>query len=150
MIRPYQSTDKPYLLAIFRRNTPKYFDKSEEKDFEKYLAQKGNSYLTIELDNKIVGGTGYDVNEQGKSGSIVWIFFDPDYYGKGLGRETVECCHTILNKEDGIEKFTVRTSQFAFGFFEKIGYTITRIEKNYWAEGFDLYEMEKEFIGFIK
>ncbi len=141
IIRPYQATDKARLLEIFRRNTPKYFDQTEEQDFEKHLAQKGDTYLTIEVDNKIVGGTGYEMNED-KSGSIVWIFFDPDYSGKGLGRQAVEYCCMIMNKEDSIEKFVVRTSQFAFGFFEKIGYTLTRIEKNYWAKGFDLYEME--------
>tara|TARA_R110000868_G_scaffold4211_6_gene26465 strand:- start:9911 stop:10033 length:123 start_codon:yes stop_codon:yes gene_type:complete len=37
----------------------------------------------------------------------------------------------------------VTTSQLAYKFFEKFDYSINRIEKNYWGEGLDLYEMEK-------
>jgi len=142
MIRPYQPTDQEHLLAIFKLNVPKYFDPKEVKDFEEYLAQKATTYLTIEVDNKIVGGTGYYINESDRSGRITWIFFDPDYTGQGLGRKAAEHCLTLLRKEDNVEKFVVTTSQLAFKFFEKFGYVVKRIEKDYWGEGLDLYEME--------
>jgi len=142
MIRQYKPTDKEKLLEIFKLNTPEYFDKKEVNDFEEYLEQKGESYLIIELDNKIVGGTGYYVNESDRSGRIVWIFFDPNYSGLGLGRQIVEHCLALLSKYDRVDKFVVTTSQLAFRFFQKFGYNVNRIEKNYWGEGLDLYEME--------
>lgn len=146
IIRPYQPTDKARLLEVFRRNTPKYFAKTEAQDFEKYLDKKGSTYLAIETEGKIIGGTGYDINKQDKSGNIVWIFIDPDHSGQGFGKQAVEYCLTILKKDKDVKKMTVRTSQFAFKFFETFGYVTQRIEKNYWAAGFDLYEMKKEFI----
>lgn len=143
MIRPYASADKERLLKIFSLNTPKYFDKSEIHDFQAYLEQKATTYLTIEVGATIVGGTGYYVNEDDNSGRITWIFFDPRYSGQGLGKQSVEYCLNILNKDKSVEKFIVTTSQLAYQFFEKFDYHIVRTEKNYWGEGLDLYEMEK-------
>lgn len=143
MIRPYKPNDKETLLQIFELNTPQYFDKNELHDFEKYLDKYAATYLTIEVDHTIVGGTGYYINENDNSGRITWIFFDPNYSGQGLGRQSVEYCLEVLGKDNRVEKFIVTTSQLAYQFFEKFGYTTMRIEKNYWGEGLDLYEMEK-------
>ncbi len=142
MIRPYVLADKEHLLEVFKLNTPKYFDEKEVKDFEKYLEQNGKTYLTIELNNKIVGGTGCYVNEGDGSGRITWIFFDPAYARQGLGRKAVAYCLKLLKKDARVEKFVVTTSQFAFQFFSKFGYQTKRIEKDYWGKGLDLYEME--------
>jgi ribosomal protein S18 acetylase RimI-like enzyme len=143
MIRPYKPADKEYLLKIFRANTPKYFDENEIKEFEAYQTQKAETYLTIEQDHTIVGGTGYYINGDDNSGRITWIFFDPNYAGRGLGKESVEHCLNILGKDKNVKKFIVTTSQFAYKFFEKFGYHNTRIENNYWGKDLDLYEMEK-------
>lgn len=95
------------------------------------------------MDTTIVGGTGYYVNENDKSGRITWIFFDSNYSGQGLGKQSVEHCLKILSTDKRVEKFIVTTSQFAYKFFEKFGYSITRIEKDFWGKGLDLYEMDK-------
>lgn len=143
MIRPYQPSDKSGLLKVFYLNTPKYFDKSEVDDFEEYLEHNADSYLTIEMNNSIVGGTGYYINENDNSGRITWIFFDPNFSGQGLGKQSVEYCLNLLGKDERVEIFIVTTSQLAYKFFEKFDYRIIRIEKNYWGDGLDLYEMEK-------
>ncbi|HKO82296.1 MAG TPA: GNAT family N-acetyltransferase [Chitinophagaceae bacterium] len=143
MIRSYQIPDKEELVQIFKLNTPKYFDPKEVKDFEEYLVQYGDTYLTIEHDNKIVGGAGYYINSKNKSGHITWIFFHPDFAGLGLGKQTVEYCLTIFKSNPAVEKLVVTTSQFAYKFFEKFGYQLIRTEKDYWGQGLDLYLMEQ-------
>jgi len=70
LIRPYKISDKEKLVEIFKLNTPKYFDIDEVNDFEKYLLEKADTYLTVEANNSIVGGTGYFVNEYDNSGRI--------------------------------------------------------------------------------
>lgn len=80
--------------------------------------------MTIEVDNKIVGSAGYFVNESDRSGRITWIFFDPNHSGLGLGREIVEHCIKLLNKDTKVEKLIVTTSQLAYRFFEKFDYEI--------------------------
>lgn len=142
MIRPFQQTDKEILAEIFMMNTPQYFDPKEVNDFVEYLEHHSHTYLTLEQDNKIVGGTGYYVKNSDKSGRITWIFLNPVYSGLGLGRQAVEYCLMRLRQNPEVEKFVVMTSQLAFRFFEKFGYRVIRTEKDYWGTGLDLYEME--------
>ncbi len=142
MIRPYQLKDKKELVALLHLNIPKCFDPKEVKDFEEYLEQHSATYLIVEYENKIAGGAGYYVREKDKTGRITWIFFDPDYTGKGLGKNVVEHCLFILKTQVGLEKIVVTTSQLAYTFFEKFGFKLKETEKNYWGPGLDLYLME--------
>ncbi len=54
----------------------------------------------------------------------------------------VDYCHQIMIDQLQVKKISVKTSQLAFGFFEKFGYRTIRVEQNYWGLGLDLYEME--------
>ena len=90
MIRDYKKSDKEQLLEIFKLNVPTYFDPKELNDFSKYLEHHADTYLTIEYENKIVGGVGYYVPENSKAGEITWIFLHPNATGLGLGKEAVE------------------------------------------------------------
>ena len=47
-----------------------------------------------------------------------------------------------LKAVESVRKMTVRTSQFVYGFYEKHGFELKKVVKNYWAQGFDLYDME--------
>jgi len=137
-IRPYQASDKDTLLTIFSKNVPKYFDPKERHDFEKYLDEKPETYLTVEYDQTIVGGSGFETNEDKQKGSITWIFFDPQHTGKGLGKSVVDYSLKQLKQNPSVKKLTVRTSQLAYLFFEKIGFQLMRSEKDYWGEGLDI------------
>lgn len=142
MIRPFKKEDIATLVEIFKLNTPQYFDAHEVNDFLEYLESHSDTYLTIEQEDKIVGGTGYYVKEDDKSGRITWIFFHPDAAGTGLGRKAVEYCLIILKQNPKVEKLIVTTSQLAYRFFEKFGYKLVKTEKDFWGPGLDLYEME--------
>ena len=142
MIRPYQTMDKEILTDIFRMNVPRYFDIKEEKDFAEYLEIYGDTYMVFEENEQIVGGTGYYYNDQDSSGRITWIFFHPGHSGKGLGRMAVEYCLDQLRQDERVCDFIVTTSQHAYQFFEKFGYVVRYVEKDYWGEGLDLYEMK--------
>ena len=56
-------------------------------------------------------------------------FFDPTYAGQRLGRQSVEHCLNLFGTNQSVDKVIVTTSQFAYKFFEKYGFTISRIEK---------------------
>ena len=143
-IRPYRSSDTPLLMNIFQQNIPKYFDPSEIKDFEEYLAEQPDTYLTIEDNGQIIGGVGYYVKEEDRSGRITWIFFHPDQSRKGHGRTVVEYCLEKLMADDRVQKLVVTTSQHAYLFFEKFGYQVLQTEKDHWGPGLDLYLMERD------
>ncbi len=142
-IRSYKIEDRESLMKIFKSNTPKFFDREELQDFQEYLDQRGDTYLTILYKGKIIGGTGYYVKESDASGRISWIFFHPDYSGQGFGKRVVVYCLDILRADPIVKKLVINTSQFACRFFEKFGYELVKIEKDYWGTGLDLYLMEK-------
>ncbi|WP_299898627.1 GNAT family N-acetyltransferase [uncultured Aquimarina sp.] len=144
MIRPYTSNDKKELVEVLILNTPKYFDRKEIQDFKKYLAVYESTYFTITSGNKIIGGVGCNYLEKRRVGEITWIFFHPEFAGKGFGNKAVTHCLSILKSNSEIQKVTVRTSQLAYGFFEKFGFITKKTAKDYWGLGLDLYEMELE------
>jgi N-acetylglutamate synthase-like GNAT family acetyltransferase len=146
MIRSYHPSDKESLIDILQLNVPKYFDAAEVNEFINYLALKSDTYLIIEHENKIVGGVGYEIRESDRSGRINWIFLHPGYSGIGLGIQAVEHCLAILRSDAAVKKLTIRTSQLVSQFFEKFGYQLIKVEKDYWAKGLDLYLMEQELI----
>lgn len=142
MIRAYRTPDKSLLVKILELNVPRYFDPKEVAGFERYLEVHGNTYFTIEYEGSIVGGVGYLIDTENRTGQITWIFFDPDHRGHGLGKKAVNHCHELLTSDKSVDKLIVTTSQLAYKFFEKFGYTMVTTEKDYWGEGLDLYEME--------
>ena len=144
MIRPYHPSDKQPLLEILKLNVPKYFDQKEVAEFEKYLKEHPATYLTIEHENKIMGGTGYLLTNNDTIGHVRWIFFHPDSAGHGLGGKAMEHCLVIFRSVPTVKKLVVTTSQLAYKFFEKFGLILIRTEKDYWGKGLDLYWMEME------
>jgi ribosomal protein S18 acetylase RimI-like enzyme len=143
MIRKYISSDKEQLMEVFQANVPTYFDPKEATLFSTYLGKQSDTYWTVVLEDKVVGGIGYYFDEEDRSGQITWIFFDPEYSGRGLGKQAMKHCMDILESNPNLERMVVRTSQLAYRFFEKFGFQLQFSEKDYWGRGLDLYYMEK-------
>ncbi|WP_294822766.1 GNAT family N-acetyltransferase [uncultured Flavobacterium sp.] len=73
---------------------------------------------------------------------LSWGIIHPDAHGKGIGSALVKFRIAEMQKL-GVEEIGVRTSQHVYQFYEKMGFTLKApVVKDYWAEGFDLYEME--------
>ena len=43
--------------------------------------------------------------------------------------------------ESSVQTLIVRTSQLVYRFYEKQGFELEKVVKDYWAEGYDLYLM---------
>ncbi len=130
-------------MVVFQANVPGFFDPKEAQLFSQYLDRHPDTYWTMKLEDRIVGGVGHYFDEKDKTGQITWIFFHPEYSGRGLGKQAMEHCLEILESNPKLEKMVVRTSQLVYRFFEKFGFALQYTEKDYWAPGLDLYYMEK-------
>jgi ribosomal protein S18 acetylase RimI-like enzyme len=141
-IRKCLYADQVKLEEIFKLNVPEAFHESELKEFLSYLEKKRETYLVVANQNEVLGGVGYDIEQRDNSGRINWILFHPAHRHKGLGQSAVRHCLDILRSSPDVKKLVVRTSQVAYRFFEKFGFRTVFREKEYWAPGFDLYQME--------
>lgn len=130
------------VLNLMRLNTPQYFSIDEEKDFHYYLENKTEYYFVLEIDGVIVGCGGFNFSEDKTIGKISWDILHPDFHGKSLGSILLDYRINELKKFKQVQLITVRTSQQAYGFYEKRGFRVIEIVKDYWADGFDLYRME--------
>lgn len=141
MIRDYRTNDKSEVIDLLRLNTPEYFDPSEEKDFENYLDHQAEDYFVYEVNSKIIGAGGINYCLKDKLARISWDMIDPKLQGKGIGKKLIQYRLKRINENPEIEQIMVRTSQLAYQFYEKFGFELERVEKDFWAKNFDLYQL---------
>ncbi|AHM59051.1 acetyltransferase [Flammeovirgaceae bacterium 311] len=141
MIRPYTTGDKQELISLLKLNIPQYFAESEEDDFIEYLDCYLEDYFVVEEGGKLIGSGGINYFPEDGIAPISWDMIHPAYQGKGFGKSLT--LHRISNirKNPAIRRVVVRTTQLAYKFYEKVGFTLLKTEKDFWAEGFDLYQM---------
>ena len=142
MIRPYHSGDKPQLLTLLNLNVPRYFARSEVADFSNYLDNHVETYFVIEEADHTVGCGGINYFPQEATARISWDIIHPDYHGQGIGRALT--LHRIdeIKKKPSVKKIIVRTTQLTYQFYGKMGFELEKVERDYWAKGFDLYQMK--------
>ena len=143
MIRAYNSGDTEKLLELLRLNTPAFFHPEEEKDFINYLENHSQNYFVVEDSNRIIGSGGFNFGfDNGKTARISWDIFHPHFQGKGIGRKLTLYRIDQIRENPEVEVIIVRTTQLVYKFYQKLGFELVKIQKDFWAEGFDLYQME--------
>lgn len=140
-IREYNISDKEAVIDLFRLNTPRYFAPDEMDCFNKYLDSERELYYVILFRDRIVGSGGINFADNRQTGRISWDIIHPAYQGRSFGSRLLRYRIAKLKSLGSIQKITVRTSQLAYRFYEKHGFRLNTIRKNYWAEGFDMYAM---------
>lgn len=143
-IRKYTPTDDENIISLLRLNTPKYFAPEEEQDLRDYFANDIDHYYVVDDNGTIVGSGGFNLTNEGKNAAISWDIIHPDYQGKGVGRLLTQYRIDRIKEINTVENISVRTSQLVFKFYEKFGFVLKEITKDYWAEGLDMYRMEME------
>lgn len=129
-------------MNLIGLNTPRFFAKEEADDLSRYLDEEIELYYVLSVDKKIVGCGGINFAANKTVGKISWDIIHPDFQGRSLGTLLLKHRLEVLQSIESIRKITVRTSQVAYKFYEKQGFILHEIKKDYWAEGFDMYYME--------
>lgn len=140
-IRNFLPEDKDALIHLFRLNTPEFFSPEEESEFLHFIDSPVEHYYVVEIDNHVVGCGGFAFDDP-HTGVICWDMIHPDYHGQGIGKSLLEYRIDEIRKFQDINSIIVRTSQLVYRFYEKSGFEVKQIVKDYWAKGFDLYRME--------
>lgn len=142
MIREYSTSDKPKVIKLLQLNTPEYFDPSEDVELIDYLDNNREDYFVVLRKSKIVGAGGINYFPDKNTARISWDMIHPEYQGKGVGKELIQYRIALIKASSKkIELIIVRTSQLTYKFYEKMGFVLEKIEKDFWAKDFDLYQM---------
>ena len=142
IIREYMPDDKRRVMNLIRLNTPEYFAPEEEADLSEYLDRWRELYYVLETGGEIVGCGGINFADHHTTGKISWDIIHPAWKRKSLGTRLLQFRLEKLKSIAGIRRITVRTSQAAYRFYQKRGFVLNEIKKDYWADGLDLYGME--------
>lgn len=141
MIRPYVLSDREVLIALLKSNVPRYFAQAEVEDFVTYLDYHQESYFVVEVDGKIMGSGGINYFPDEGMARLSWDLIHPDFQGQGLGKALTLFRINEIKNNTSIHTVVVRTSQLVYTFYQKSGFELMHIVKDFWAEGFDLYQM---------
>ena len=141
LIRPYTPADQEALLQILRLNTPAYFAPEEEADFVAYLAHKREDYFVVEEAGQVVASGGLNYFDDYTWARISWDLVHPAFQGKGIGRELMLFRMARAKEKPTIKLLQVRTSQLVYPFYQKLGFELEKVEKDFWAPGIDLWQL---------
>ncbi|GAA4832630.1 GNAT family N-acetyltransferase [Algivirga pacifica] len=142
MIRPYHPDDYPKVIALMQANTPAYFAEEEITDLEDYLKQHIEDYFLFEEEGEILGAAGINYFPEQQEARLSWDFVHPDAHGKGIGKQLTLFRLKHIQSQKLYSNIIVRTSQLAYQFYEKMGFTLLFVKENGWAEGYHLYHMQ--------
>lgn len=136
---------------MFKSNIPVYFAEEELPLFDEFLDRDVNDsdrpYWVVYNDEEIVGCGGIGVNEpteytKERHVIMCWGMVHYTLHKRGFGKELlayrIEKAREIF---PGI-KIALGTTQHSAPFFEKYGFKTVFYEKDHWAKGMDLYQME--------
>lgn len=140
-IREYEPGDKETVMNLIRLNTPGYFAPEEETDLRNYLDYERELYYVLLWNGRIAGCGGINFADGKTTGKISWDILHPEYQRRSLGTQLLLYRINKLKSIGNIQKIIVRTSQLVYKFYEKHGFELQEIRKDYWAKGIDMYYM---------
>lgn len=142
LIRPYHKEDFAAVIQVFETNVPEFFAESELEDLIYYLNHEIEDYFILKSADRLIGAGGINYDEDQITARLSWDFLDKGIQHQGAGKLLTEYRIHYVQQNAAIERLIVRTSQFAEGFYHKMGFEVVERTPNYWAEGFDLVFME--------
>ena len=145
-IRLYALKDKAHCVDIFKSNCPEYLDPREFAQFESFLdSDVLENYFVIEDHGEIVGCGGFDIYQKKNEGRLTWGLVHKNYHKKGYGKALFEFrfreIRKALQKKKNIH-ISLETSQKTYRFFEKLGFKVIDIAKDFYGKELDKYTME--------
>lgn len=146
-IKPYLPEHREALIEIFKGNIPLYFAEEELPYFTDFIDNLDCPYSVIFNNNEIVGCGGIGLNKSRKPSNIdtvsmCWGMIDHKYHKHGFGKKLLEFRIQQSKELYPNVKIALGTTQHTFQFFEKYGFKTVEFQKDYWAKGLDLHQME--------
>lgn len=152
-IRTYENFDRQACLDAFESNVPQYFTQSEIADFTYFLDHfqiKGSAgikaektyFYVLELDGKVIGAGGFGDKENDNHITLAWGFVHQQYHKKGHGLLLLQFRLAEIKRIYQNPTVYLDTTQHSYSFFEKFGFTTTKITPDFYEQGMHRYDIE--------
>ena len=142
-LRPYAEQDREICVAMFKGNTPRFFSMAELPEFEKFLTDLPHPFFVIEnSDQKIIGCGGVTFVADQSTAGLCWGMVRNDMHKQGLGRFLLLARLAYICQQAPSCLVTNDTNQYACGFFERMGFQVTKVTHDYYALDVHRYDME--------
>lgn len=142
--RPFVADDFPACLAIFDSNVPTFFAPEERADFCQFLESlntEDRPYLVLTRYGSVIACGGLAVDSEKQRASLAWGMVDRAFHGQGLGSSLTQARLTLARAIPGIAELSLDTSQHTHGFYEKFGFTVSKVTPDGFAPGLDRWDM---------
>lgn len=146
-LRDYSPDDRSACLAVFDSNVPESFLAVERELFAVFLDELPGPYFVLadEAGNVVACG-GYAISPGTTTADLCWGMVTRDRQGTGLGRSLVEIRLAKIGEDSNATGAALRTSQHTRAFYEKLGFTTTRVVRDGIGPGLDTCEMRKPIV----
>ena len=143
MIRQYTQSDRDACLSIFDSNCPRYFDRSERREFEGFLTNlsKTSRYLVIEREGCVIACGGLSINATSGRASLSWGMVENKLRKTGIGTRLTGARIAEAKTDKRVTELVMDTSQHSVSFYERFGFSVMSIVKDGYGEGLDRYEL---------
>ncbi len=147
-IRAYKQTDKDACLQAFISNVPQFFTEAEIAYFSNFLdyfqqiiANNKTYYYVVIINDTLVGCGGFGDKDGTDTITLAWGLIHNKYHKKGLGELLLQHRLNEIKHIYPTKPIYIDTTQHTFGFFEKFGFTTTKITHDYYEKGMHRYDM---------
>lgn len=141
-LRDYVAADRDACLAVFDSNVPRFFRPHERPGLCEFLdALPGPYYVLEDDDGTILGCGGWAMEPDGRTGALCWGMVRQDLHGRGLGKRLALERLRRMRDDPRVRAISMHTSQHTRGFYEALGFTVRRIERDGYAPGLDRVDL---------
>jgi predicted GNAT family N-acyltransferase len=138
----YTSTHKNICKHIFLSNCPKYFAPFELDEFTEWLDKRDREpYYVYKMNNQVIACSGIYVSHTDKEAGMAWGMVLNELHGTGIGTEMTKLRIKEIQNSHPSYAIRLKTTQHTFKFYEKMGFKVTRIDKDGYEVGMDRYWM---------
>lgn len=143
----YSPDDRSACLAIFDSNVPGSFLSEERELFAAFLDDLPGPYFVLADEaGDVVACGGYAISPGTTTADLCWGMVTSDRQGTGLGQSLVEIRLARIGADSSATDAALKTSQHTRAFYEKLGFTTTRVVPNGIAPGMDTCEMRRPIV----
>lgn len=142
--RPYRSDDYSACLAIFDSNVPTFFAPEERAgycEFLKSVNAEDSPYLVLTQNGSVIACGGLATEPGKRQARLEWGMVDRSYHGQGLGTRLTMARLELARATPGIDELGLETSQHTHGFYEGLGFTVSKVTPDGFAAGLDRWDM---------